>query len=246
MIPNVMPPWSKLGRRIESQIRKAMHEEALVEGCEKLGVALSGGKDSLAMLYHLHAISGRGFPPYKLYAFHVSGAFSCGAGVDSSYLKAICAQLDIPLLIRDTEQTLDELECYSCSRKRRSLLFEMADEVGVDTVAFGHHRDDSIQTFLMNLLIKGEVEGNLPKVPLIKQGITIIRPLIYVTEADIRVFAEQQGFSRITCKCPVGINSARREVELLIQEMEQRFPNTRRNLAHAVRKYGSEKALGLG
>jgi len=108
MIPDVIPPWTKLGRRIESQIRKALHEEGLVDGCTKVGVALSGGKDSLAMLYMLHAISGRGFPPFELAAFHVGGEFSCGAGVDGGYLKAICKKLGVPLSMRDSTQTLDK------------------------------------------------------------------------------------------------------------------------------------------
>lgn len=243
MIPTLDAPWTKLGRRMESQIRKAMYEHALVDGCEKVGIALSGGKDSLAMLLHLSRISGRGFPPFKLYAFHVSGVFSCGAGVDGGYLRAICKQLDVPLFIRESHRTLEELECYSCSRERRTALFEMAKEQGVERIAFGHHRDDNIQTLLLNLLMKGEFAGNLPKVPMVKYGVTIIRPLIHVPEADIRTFAQQQGFARITCQCPVGQTSKRRATEELIAEMEAVFPNARTNLSHAAALYGSQKAL---
>ncbi len=243
MIPVVTPPWKKVGRRIESMTRKAMYESELVKGCKKVGIALSGGKDSLTMLYMLHAISGRGFHDYDLVAFHVSGDFSCGAGVDGGYLRAICDQLGVKLCMRESKQTLETLSCYPCSRERRKFLFEMAMEEEVDTVAFGHHRDDSIQTFLMNLLQKGEAAGNLPKVPMQRYGIDIIRPLIHVPEADIRVFAEQQGFARITCQCPVGQHSQRRRVEELIREMEDSFPNARVNLAHAIVNYGSDKAL---
>jgi len=242
-IPHATPPWTGLGKRLESMIRKALFDFQLVEGAPKVAVALSGGKDSLTLLYMLKAISGRGFPPFEIYAVHVSGAFSCGAGISSSYLQGICDQLSVPLLTREADQKLEDLECYSCSRERRRLLFDAAKSVGATTIAFGHHRDDSAQTLLMNLLHKGEFAGNLPKVPMHDYGITIIRPLIYVAENDIRTFAEQHGFKRIMCRCPVGQNSMRRKVEELLSEIEHLYPNARTNIAQAGLLYGSDKAL---
>jgi tRNA 2-thiocytidine biosynthesis protein TtcA len=91
-----MPPWSGLGRRIESMVRKALFDfEMIPEGTTKMAVALSGGKDSLALLFMLKAISGRGFPSFDLVAIHVSGEFSCGAGVNIGYLQKVCDALDI-------------------------------------------------------------------------------------------------------------------------------------------------------
>lgn len=242
-IPLAQPPWSGLGKRLESAVRKALFDFKLVDGVAKVGIALSGGKDSLTLLFLLKAISGRGFPPFEIYAIHVSGAFSCGAGVNTSYLEDICSQLGVHFLTREATQTLETLECYSCSRERRRLLFEAAKSVGVDTIAFGHHRDDSAQTLMMNLLHKGEFAGNLPKVPMHDYGITIIRPLIYLAENDIRTFAEQHGFKRIMCRCPVGQNSMRRKVDNLLQEIEALYPDARENIARAGLIYGSDKAL---
>lgn len=242
-IPVAQPPWTGLGKRLESAVRKALFDFKLIEGVQKLGIALSGGKDSLALLFLLKAISGRGFPPFEITAIHVSGAFSCGSGVDTHYLSSICHKLGVPFITREAKQTLESLECYSCSRERRRLIFEAAKSEGITTVAFGHHRDDSAQTLLMNLLHKGEFAGNLPKVPMHDYGITIIRPLIYISESEIRTFAEQYHFKRIVCRCPVGQQSMRRKVEELLKEIEILYPNARENIARAGLLFGSDKAL---
>ncbi|MBA3816749.1 MAG: tRNA 2-thiocytidine biosynthesis protein TtcA [Parachlamydiaceae bacterium] len=240
--PFASPPWSGLGKRLESTIRKALFDYQMVEGIEKIAIALSGGKDSLALLFMLKAISGRGFPPFEIHAIHVDGAFSCGAGVDLNYLKGICDRLEVNFISRESHQKLETLECYSCSRERRRLLFDAAKGLGITTIAFGHHRDDHAQTLLMNLLHKGEFAGNLPKITMHDYGVTIIRPLIYVAENDIRTFAEQHGFKRIMCRCPVGQDSMRRRVDQLLSEIEALFPDARSNIASAGLIYGSDKA----
>jgi tRNA 2-thiocytidine biosynthesis protein TtcA len=230
-------------KRIESLVRKAVYTFDMIASDEPLVVALSGGKDSLTLLHVLHRIAGRGLPAYKLHAVHVSGAFSCGAGIDENYLRSICNDLEVPLHVRHAEQSLETLECYSCSRQRRRILFDAAKELGSSTVAFGHHRDDHIQTLLMNLLHKGEFAGNLAKVPMVKYGITIIRPLLFVTEEEIINYARQHQFLRAMCRCPVGQNSLRKRTAQLLAEIEATFPNARGNLARAGWEQGSEGAL---
>lgn len=236
------PPWTALGRRLESTIRKALFDFEMLKGVSKLAIALSGGKDSLTLLYFMKAIRGRGFPLFDLCAIHVSGEFSCGAGVDENYLRAICKELDVEFLTRSSSQKLEKLECYSCSRERRRLLFDAAKSVGATTIAFGHHRDDQAQTVLMNLLHKGEFAGTLPKIEMVDYGVTIIRPLIYIPEADIRIFAQKEGFARIMCRCPVGQNSMRKQADQLLSDLELVFPNARDNIASAGLLYGSQKA----
>ena len=241
-IPIARPPWTSLGKRLESTLRKALFDFKMLEGVTKLAIALSGGKDSLALLFLLKAIAGRGFPDFDLFAIHVSGEFSCGAGVDADYLRAICKEIEVPLQICTSTQKLETLECYSCSRERRTLIFDAAKSVGAETIAFGHHRDDNAQTVLMNLLHKAEFAGNLPKIHMHEYKVTIIRPLIYITEQDLRTFAKQQGFARIVCRCPVGQNSLRKKTDLLLDEIETIFPNARANIAKAGLLYGSQKA----
>lgn len=241
-IPIAKPPWTKLGRRLESMCRKALFEFSLLEDVSRVGVALSGGKDSLALLFLLKAISGCGFPPFEVQAFHVTGEFSCGASVSENYLRDICDALGVKLHVRASTQKRESLECYSCSRERRRLLFEMAKEQEIFTIAFGHHRDDSIQTLLMNLLHKAEFAANLPKVHMHDYGVTIIRPLIYIAEEEIREFAKLHGFQRIVCRCPVGQDSMRKKTAQLLEEIERLFPNAKENLAQAGRLFGSHKA----
>ncbi|MDE3045998.1 MAG: tRNA 2-thiocytidine biosynthesis protein TtcA, partial [Verrucomicrobiota bacterium] len=173
---------------------------------------------------------------------HVGGEFSCGAGVSENFLRAICRELGVHFITRESTQKREELECYSCSRERRRLIFQAAKEVGATTVAFGHHRDDSAQTLLLNLLHKAEFAANLPKVHMQDYGVTIVRPLIYVGEESLRTFAQQHGFARITCQCPVGQNSKRKVVEQIIRDIEEHFPHARGNLAKAGLLYGSDKA----
>ncbi len=242
-IPVARPPWSALGRRLESMCRKALYEFDLIGNASKIAVALSGGKDSLTLLYLLKAISGRGVPNFEIAAIHVGGPFSCGAGVSVGYLKQICDEIGVDFLTCESKQKRESLECYSCSRERRTLIFESAKSVGATTIAFGHHADDNAQTLLMNLLHKGEFAGMLPKVPMHDYGVSIIRPLIYFQEEEIREFAKMYGFARILCQCPVGQNSLRKQTKDLISEIEKTFPNAKGNLASASLLYGSKKAL---
>lgn len=242
-IPIAHPPWNALGKKLESALRKAIFDFSLIDRkTTKLAVALSGGKDSLTLLFLLYSIRGRGFLPFELYAIHVDGEFSCGSGVDQGFLKAICKELNISFITRQSTQKREGLECYRCSRERRKLIFEAAKEMGADRVAFGHHRDDSAQTLLLNLFHKAEFAANLPKLYMQAYDITIIRPLIYIDEASIRNFAEQYGFLRISCQCPVGQDSKRKTVERLLKSIEEHFPHVRGNLAKASLIYGSTKA----
>ena len=241
-LPIALPPWTKQGKRLESATRKALYDYKMLDGCDKLTIALSGGKDSMTLLYLLNAIKGRGFHDFEIKAVCVEGEFSCGAGVSINMLRDVCEALGVAFETRRSIQTLEGLACYRCSRERRKLIFEAAHEWGSNTVAFGHHRDDDIQTLMMNLCHKGEFAGLLPDLYMQDYDIKIIRPLIYLAEDDIRRFAEKYSFGRVMCQCPVGQDSMRKEVEDLISKMERSFPNIRKNLAHASKYYGSEKA----
>jgi tRNA 2-thiocytidine biosynthesis protein TtcA len=244
-LPVAKPPWNGLGDELESACRKAIYDFDMLENVQKVAIALSGGKDSLSLLYLLHALRGRGFPLFDLVAIHVSGEFSCGAGIDKRFLQRICEELKVPLVERCSTIKQDDLECYSCSRDRRKLIFEAAKEFGATTVAFGHHRDDNAQTLLLNLLHKAEFAAALPKLYMHHYGVTIIRPLIYIAEESLKTFAGQYGFLRISCQCPVGQNSRRKKVDRLIKELEEVFPHARSNLARAALLHGSDKARNV-
>lgn len=235
-------PLPGLAKRIESLVRKAAHDYELLDDVDHVAVALSGGKDSMTLLLMLLLLKGRGFPDFKISAINVDGVFSCGAGVNLESLRSFCETRGVDLHVRTSTQRLETLECYGCSRERRRLLFDAAKSIGATTVAFGHHQDDLAQTFLLNLFQKGETEGLLAKLKMHHYGVTIIRPLVYIAQEQIRSFAKAQGFARVTCRCPVGEQSMRMQVETMLCEMEKHFPHIRSNLALASRRISTGKA----
>lgn len=237
-----MSQTTGLEKKLESLLRKAILEFKLIEKHKDIAVALSGGKDSLTLLYLLNKINGLGVSQYRLHPIYVSGQFSCGASVSIPYLTKFCQEMGLNFHVVESQKVLSKLECYSCSRIRRSLLFAKAKELGATCIAFGHHRDDLIQTLLMNLFHKGEFSGMLPKLQMEKYEIDIVRPLYYITEQQIIQFAKSKGFFRIMCQCPVGQNSVRKQTNKMIADIETIFPNLRSNLAHALKHYGSDKA----
>lgn len=241
-LPIIKPPFKKLGKYLESRCRKALYQHEMLSSVDKLGIALSGGKDSLTLLFLLKAISGRGFPPFELTAFHVSGTFSCGASISEKWLENICNELGVPFVSLKQEDDEPPKDCYLCSRKRRKLLFQAATERAIHTIAFGHHQDDNAQTLLLNLLYKGEFAGLLPKIKMHRYNITLIRPLIFIEEEKIREFAKENGFLRFTCQCEKGALSMRKKVDQLMTHWEEDFPFIRSNLSSAALRWGSDKA----
>ena len=236
------PPWGISLKRLESATRKALFEFSMLEDVSRLAIAVSGGKDSLTLLSLLHAINGRGIKPFELICLHVSGSFSCGASVPEEFLGRICKEKGIPFYTTTLPSDFTPSGCYSCSRIRRKILFDMAKSHNCHTIAFGHHRDDALQTLLMNLCHKGEFSGLQPKITMIKYGVTIIRPLIFLSEKEIIFFAKKYGFLRMTCSCPYGAHSFRKKMESALDTLSAIYPNTRENLATAALEHGSKKA----
>jgi tRNA(Ile)-lysidine synthetase-like protein len=234
-----------LSKKIESQVRKALYDFSMLENIPSLAVALSGGKDSLTMLLMLKKILGKGFADIPLKAIYIDGDFSCGPAEQEKLLKKICEENDIEFICGTMKQKIENLNCYKCARKRRKLIFDIAKDNNIDTIAFGHHRDDNIQTLLMNLFHKAEFEGMQPKIEFHKYKVTIIRPLIYVTEKEIINFAKQNDFLKIICKCPLGQTSKRKEIDKIINNINKSFPNIRKNLSRASFVYGLKKALSI-
>lgn len=233
---------TKLEKRLESLVRKALYDYG-IGNCPPLAIALSGGKDSLTMLYLLHKISNKGFKNFNLVAIYVDGEFSCGPSIAKSHIISFCKALKVPLFPLKSSKKLDNLNCYSCSRERRSLIFNKAKELGCKEIAFGHHKDDILETLLLNLFHKGEFSSQLPKVPMHDYDITIVRPLYYILEREILSFAKQKGFFRLTCQCPIGATSKRNTTKKILEDLAIEFPHIKTNLFHALKQYGSDKSL---
>ncbi len=242
-IDKISHPFIGKGKKIESMVRKAIFDFSLLDNVKSLAVALSGGKDSICLLFMLKVILTSCFKKINLSAIHVDGDFSCGASFEKKFLKELCNKLDIKIYFKCQKNDLKKINCYNCSRKRRRLIFDIAKENDIDTIAFGHHRDDSIETLLLNLFHIGDFEAMLPKIRFHKFEKTIIRPLIYVTEKDIITFAKQNRILKTFCKCPNAKKSKRNVVKKIIKDIENDFPNISSNLSKASFLYGSKKAL---
>lgn len=212
-------------RFIESNVRKACKDFDLIQDDDNhIALALSGGKDSLTLLFILNAISGRGFPKFKITAIHVSGSPSCGAGISLNFLQKICDSLNVDFInVVGPHIPEEELSCYPCSRIRRTLIFDAAKNAGATTIAFGHHKDDVIDTAIMNMLHKATVESMNPSIYMYKYGIKIIRPLYYTKQREIIKFVKNRSLLRATCQCPVGQFSLRKKASDLRKDIDALF-----------------------
>ena len=237
------PPWTRLGSKLESMCRKAIYEFELLKDVKKVAVALSGGKDSLSLLYLLKAISGKRAAGTGDHAVHVGGAFSCGAGVSEGFLGDLRRARDRIYLTCVSKQEREKLECYSCSRERRALIFEAAKKVGATTMAFGHHRDDSVQTFWWISCIKGSLQRCCLRSPCT----TMEWPSFVLSFISLK---KKSGNLRKCMALPVSFANAlldkircEKRTKGLIAALEREFPNARENLGSASLRYGSQKAL---
>ena len=242
-IPQISHPFMGIGKKIESMARKAIFDFSMLKGIKKLAIALSGGKDSLCLLFMLKAILKHSVDDIELVAIHIDGDFSCGASFEKKFLQLLADEIGVKIYFKEQKIYLKKNNCYSCSRVRRKLIFDTAKENDIETIAFGHTRDDNIQTVILNLFHKGDFEGMLPKIKLHKFEVTLIRPLIYVSEKEILQFANNYKILKTFCKCPIGQTSKRKEVKKIIKEIQDSFPNIEENLSKAAFLYGSQKAL---
>ncbi len=190
-------------------------------------LGLSGGKDSLALAWHLlrKSKSGRYPLPFTVEALHIRTDFAGDpAGVDGKdFLEEVrswglkTTVVDIPVRKRVREGF--RLNCWWCSTQRRLELFRFAQNAGADKIALGHHLDDILETFLMNMSTRGELSTMLPNMRYDKYPQTIIRPLAWTHEEEIRRFVGDLGLESFTCSCPWGERSHRKTARRALEEL---------------------------
>lgn len=209
---------------LSRKIDKAIFEYNLIEPGDKILLAVSGGKDSLTMAYHIGKKQG-GFPiPYEAEAIYIRSDFAgCGASLEMGKLMK---EWNLPFTIIDVPivQRLKpgkKLNCYWCSTQRRVELLRYANENGFNKIALGHHMDDIIETFFMNLFYKAEMSTMLPFMKYDKYPQTIIRPLARVSEGEIIQFAQDFGYLEGAATCPYGTKSKRLDVKRMIDALSK-------------------------
>ena len=237
---------SLIRRRINKKITKALHDFPLIEEGDRVLVGVSGGKDPTTLLLELNNRRGKTGPHFELGAVHIQSDFA-----DPSprvFIKNLEKQLDIPFYYLDigVERRLQEgfkLNCYWCSTQRRLELLEFARTHNFNKIALGHHMDDIVETLLMNMLYKGEISGMPPLVSYEKYPISIIRPLCYCEEEELRVYIKDAGLSQFTCTCNFSNNSHRKRIREEIKSLTQGNSTLKQNLFESMRHIKSDYLL---
>ena len=223
-----------------SHTRRACEEYALIEDGDRVIAAVSGGKDSLAMLAALAKM--RDFYPkkYELAAVTVSLGFK---GHDLEPVRRYCAKLGVPYIIVETDiadvvfnERKEANPCSLCAKMRKGALNNEALRLGGTKVAYGHNRDDVIHTFLMALLYEGRIHTFAPKTFLSKTGLHAIRPIMYVPERDVVSFVKNACLPVVKSPCPADGHTKREEARRLTAELSQKFGSVETKIFNAVRR----------
>ncbi|MFH1413338.1 MAG: ATP-binding protein [Candidatus Omnitrophota bacterium] len=223
--------------------RAIMDYKMLSDG-DKVCVAVSGGKDSLSLLRILN--DRRSFIPikYGLLAVHID------FGYPRSYVKRLEAtfkRMKVKYRIKRVnvlkKTDPKDINCFWCSWNRRREIFQIADYNKCTKVALGHHKDDIVQTILMNIFFHGEIAAMSPKQELFNGKIKIIRPFAYVEEAMIKRFAKEEKFLQLSCNCPHALTSKRRTVENIIKDLKRICPEIKTNIFKSVKRVRSDYLL---
>ena len=205
-------------RIISKKIGKALFEYHMIEENDKILVAISGGKDSLCLLHHLSRKKDVLPCHFTIGAVHIHSEFcTCE---DISALTSLFASWDVDRVNVGVQKRLKpgrSMNCYWCSTQRRMELLNYARDHGYTKIALGHHLDDILETFFINMMYKSELSTMLPVLRYDKYPITVIRPLALVKEKEIEAFVQKLGFDSITCSCPFGENSKRKKVRAAIE-----------------------------
>ncbi len=212
----------KISNRICGRMAKAVRVYEMIPTGSRILAAISGGKDSLTMLYHLLLLK-RSLPQeYSLHPVHVRADFP-GCPKDDGMVELVAGWgsmlriIDVPVMAR--LKPGKRMNCYWCATQRRMELLKYAEKEKLDTIALGHHMDDILETFFMNLLHKGELSTMLPAMQYEKYSQRLIRPLALVKEQDTIAFARASGIDSVACTCPYGQESKRNDVREIIEQL---------------------------
>ena len=226
-------------QRIQERFNRACVRYGLLADGDRILVALSGGKDSLELLRLMSARARIFRPSITVEAAHVI-MDNIPYETDTNYLSDFCNQCGVTLHILHShfDESTDprKTKCFLCAWNRRKALFEFARDNNFNKVALGHHLDDFLVTFLMNITYEGSTQSMQPSLKLQHYPVTIIRPLSLVDEADIRQIAEQEGFHKQKCQCPYEGVTKRQTMTELLHHIETLNPEARSSLWHAIEK----------
>ena len=227
-------------QRILSFMRKAIEDYNMIEEGDKIGVALSGGKDSISMLMGFKALQ-RFYPKkFELIAISINPGFDF---FNKDFLEKTCNEIGVPLFIEDTnikeivfDVRQEKNPCSLCANFRRGALNSVAIREGCNKIALGHNEDDVLETFLLNLLYTGSINTFSPVSYMDRSKITLIRPLIYAPEKSIKAFVKRNNIEVMDKVCPMDGVSKREDIKKMIKDLRVDIPHIRSNLYGAIKR----------
>jgi tRNA 2-thiocytidine biosynthesis protein TtcA len=243
---------NKLFKRLCRQVGQAIADFDMIRAGDRVMVCLSGGKDSYGMLDVLLALRARAPVSFEIVAVNLDQR---QPGFPEHVLPDYLRSIDVPFHIerQDTYSIVQRVipegrtTCSLCSRLRRGILYRVAAGLGATRVALGHHRDDILETFFLNLFYGGRLKAMPPKLVSDDGRHVVIRPLAYVKEADLAAFAQWRGFPIIPCDlCGSQENLKRREAKQMLREWERRFPGRVENLFTALSRVTPSHLMDRG
>lgn len=226
-------------QKLYSHVRKCIFEYDMIAEGDHIALGISGGKDSLTLLYALAGLKRFYDVPFELTAITVDLGFE---GVDWSGVAALCKKLEVSYTVVKTqineivfEAHKDERPCSLCANLRKGALNEEAKRLGCNKVAYAHHKDDMIETMFLSMLYEGRVHCFSPVTHLDKSGLTLIRPMIYVEEGEVIAFARANNLPIVTNPCPADGATKRQYVKELCERLYKDDRQFKDRLFTAVR-----------
>ena len=225
-------------RRLLSFTRQACQHYDMIAPGDRIAVGLSGGKDSTALFITLAHLR-RFYPvPFEIVGITVDSGFE---GMDFSPIAELADELGVEYKIVKTDLAnvifnvrRESNPCSLCAKMRRGILHDTAKELGCNKIALGHHFDDAVETFMLNLIHEGRLGTFSPVTYLSRKDLTMIRPLIYAKEKDIKYFTKHNGIPVIRSTCPEDGHTQREEIKNLIADFDKKYDGFSHRVMNAI------------
>lgn len=227
-------------QRLVGLVRRCVEDYNMIEDGDRIGVGVSGGKDSVALLVFLAELKKYNHKSFDLEAITID----MGLGMDYSEIEDLCGKLDVPFTLVKTEigpvifdYRKEKNPCSMCAKMRRGALNQTLLERGLNKLALGHHYDDAVETFLMSLLYEGRISCFQPVTNLDRTGIIQIRPMLYIHEQTVDNFVNRNLLPVLENRCPVDKETKREEIKKLVYDLTAQYPDLKDKIFGAMQRY---------